>query len=152
MKPSVAKSPRKVYAMDTLSYRGYAVTTIVDLFTKWAHAKVHEGASAARGGTKPTAAMSKIALAEAIERGGKPASVRVDGGREFRGDFETFLDVKSIQKITSRPAAPMSNGAVEAMNGKLRKMMESHQIERGSTVQEALCPFRVVLPYSRCCG
>jgi hypothetical protein len=41
--------------------------------------------------------------------------VRTDGGKEFAGDFAALLTTLGIEKITTRPIAPWTNGRAERM-------------------------------------
>jgi hypothetical protein len=46
---------------------------------------------------------------------GRPERVRTDGGREFAGEFASFVDSLGIQRIQTRTVSPWTNGRAERM-------------------------------------
>jgi len=89
------------------------VLTVVDLFSKYAHAI-------------PLNASREVARAMASTfKGGRPSTLQTDNGGEFVST--TFKDVLGgkTKHVLSRPYTPQAQGAVERFNGTLKRHLLS---------------------------
>ena len=69
-----------------------------------------------------TSRSAKRFLEELLEKAPFPTlSIQVDGGSEFRQDFEDFCEERKIPLIVLPPAKPTYNGGVERGNKTFRE-------------------------------
>lgn len=113
----------RVY-IDTMFFDDYAVVCIIDLFSKFAHAKTFK---------KP------ITSAKALQAYNEFASllkhdvkeVRSDVGSEFNKDFKKALEQKQTRTL---PYAKNEASPIERFNGTLRRIVERLFVVRGKTI------------------
>ena len=90
-------------------------------FTKWVEATSYAGLTAAR--------VAKFIRSNIIYRYGVPHELISDRGAHFRGEVDTLVQEYGIQHHRSSAYRPQTNGAVEAVNKIikriLRKMVET---------------------------
>ena len=90
-------------------------------FTKWVEATSYAGLTAAR--------VAKFIRSYIIYRYGVPHELISDRGAHFRGEVDTLVQEYGIQHHRSSAYRPQTNGAVEAANNNikriLRKMVET---------------------------
>lgn len=67
--------------------------------------------------------VSKVFTERILAVYGRPRRVRTDGGREFAGDFEQLLASLGIEKITTAPLAPWTNGRAERMVREVKSLL-----------------------------
>ena len=93
----------------------------IDNFTKWVEATSYDGLTAAR--------VVKFIRSHIIYRYRVPHEVISDRGAHFRGKVDTLVQEYGIQHHRSSAYRPLTNGAVEAANKNikriLRKMVET---------------------------
>ena len=93
----------------------------IDYFTKWVEATSYAGLTAAR--------VAKFIRSHIIYRYGVPHELISDRGAHFRGEVDTLVQEYGIQHHRSSAYRPQTNGAVEAVNKNikriLRKMVET---------------------------
>lgn len=86
-----------------------------------------------------TALTASKMLLQVFGRYGKPRAIRADGGTQFTADIiQEFLKLLDIEKITTIPYHPSSNGIVERANGEvvrhLRALVFDKRLENWSEV------------------
>ena len=93
----------------------------IDYFTKWVEATSYVGLTEAR--------VAKFIRSHIIYRYGVPHEFISDRGDHFRGEVDTLVQEYGIQHHRSSAYRPQTNGAVEAANKNikriLRKMVET---------------------------
>ena len=93
----------------------------IDYFTKWVEATSYARLTAAR--------VAKFIRSHIIYRYGVPHELISDKGAHFRGEVDTLVQEYGIQHHRSSAYRPQTNGAVEAANKNikriLRKMVET---------------------------
>ena len=93
----------------------------IDYFTKWVEATSYAGLTAAR--------VAKFIRSYIIYRYGVPHELISDRGAHLRGEVDTLVQEYGIQHHRSSAYRPQTNGAVEAANKNikriLRKMVET---------------------------
>ena len=97
------------------------ILVAIDYFTKWVEATSYAGLTAAR--------VAKFIRSYIIYRYGVPHEFISDRGAHFRGEVDTLVQEYGIQHHRSSAYRPQTNGAVEAPNNNikriLRKMVET---------------------------
>ena len=97
------------------------ILVAIDYFTKWVEATSYGGLIAAR--------VAKFIRSHIIYRYGVPHELILDRGAHFRGEVDTLVQEYGIQHHRSSAYRPQTNGAVEAANKNikriLRKMVET---------------------------
>ena len=97
------------------------ILVAIDYFTKWVEATSYAGLTAAR--------VAKFIRSHIIYRYGVPHELISDRGAHFRGEVDTLVQEYGIQHHRSSAYRPQTNGAVEAANKNikriLRKMVET---------------------------
>ena len=97
------------------------ILVAIDYFTKWVEATSYAGLTAAR--------VAKFIRSHIIYRYGVPHELISDRGAHFRGEVDTLVQEYGIQHHRSSAYKPQTNGAVEAINKNikriLRKMVET---------------------------
>ena len=63
---------------------------------------------------------------ELLPRFGKPRWVRVDAGREFRGDFERLCGDLGVTVRVASSAHPQANGQVERVNREIKTAIRKY--------------------------
>ena len=107
------------------------ILTVVDLFSKFAHAK-------------PLSSKSGRAVAQAMAStftNGRPRVVQTDNGSEFvNALFRQAL--RRTKHVISRPYTPQAQGAVERFNGTLKKhLCGAREKSRAYEWRELITPF-----------
>jgi hypothetical protein len=93
------------------------ILTVIDLFSKylWAIA------------IKDKTAKSVVAAMDKILKESPPKILQTDNGSEFiANEFQDLLKLHSVKHITSRSYTPQSQGAVERVNGTLKRAISLH--------------------------
>ena len=97
------------------------ILIVIDYFTKWVEATSYAGLTSAR--------VAKFIKSHIIYRYGVPYELISDRGTHFRGEVDTLVQEYGIQHHRSSVYRPQTNGAVEAANKNikriLRKMVET---------------------------
>ena len=97
------------------------ILVAIDYFTKWVEATSYAGLTASR--------VAKLIKSHIIYRYGVPHELISDRGAHFRGKVDTLVQEYGIQHHRSSAYWPQTNGAVEAANKNikriLRKMVET---------------------------
>ncbi|RVW21449.1 Pol polyprotein [Vitis vinifera] len=115
------------------------ILVAIDYFTKWVEAASYARLTAAR--------VAKFIRSHIICRYGVPHELISDRGVHFRGEVDTLIQEYGIQHHRSSAYRPQTNGAVEAANKNikriLRKMVETSQdwprkFQRGDLVLKVL--------------
>ena len=120
--------PFSVWGIDIIgknspkSFSGHEyILVAIDYFTKWVKATSYAGLTAAR--------VSKFIRSHIIYRYGVPHELISDRGVHIRGEVDTLVQEYGIQHHQSFAYRPQTNGAVEAANKNikriLRKMVET---------------------------
>lgn len=102
------------FVSDSLSTgRGIRLLAVVDVFTRECLSLEVDTSMSGRRVTR--------SLEAAIERRGKPDTLRCNNGPEFTSrHFVGWCEEQKIQLIHIQPGRPMQNGHVESFNGRLR--------------------------------
>ena len=97
------------------------ILVAIDYFTKWVEAASYARLTVAR--------VAKFIRSHIICRYGVPYELISDRGMHFRGEVDTLIQEYGIQHHKSSVYRPQTNGAVEAVNKNikriLRKMVET---------------------------
>ena len=97
------------------------ILVAIDCFTKWVEATSYAGLTATR--------VAKFIRSHTIYRYGVPHELISDRGAHFKGEVDTLVQEYGIQHHRSSTYRPQTNGAVEAANKNikriLRKMVET---------------------------
>ena len=97
------------------------ILVAIDYFTKWVEATSYDRLTAAR--------VAKFIISHIIYQYGVPQELISDRGAHFRGEVDTLVQEYGIQHHRSSTYRPQTNGAVEAANKNikriLRKMVET---------------------------
>ena len=87
----------------------------VDYFSKWIEAESYTSITAKK--------MAKFIERQILARYGIPHQVISDNGVQFRGETSTLLEKYGIEHHRSSPYRPQANGAVEAANKTIKKIL-----------------------------
>ena len=91
------------------------ILVVIDYFTKWV-----EDASYAR---LTVARVAKFIRSHIIRRYGVPHQLISDKGVHFRGEVDTLIQEYDIQHHRSSEYKPQTNGAVEAVNKNIKRIL-----------------------------
>jgi ribonuclease HI len=105
------------------------ILVAIDYFTKWVEAE-----SFAVLGAKQ---VSRFFQKNIITRYGVPSEVISDNGTQFMGEFASLMSKYRVKHHKSSPYRPQTNGAVEAANKNLKKIL-SKMIDEGKSWAEKL--------------
>ena len=92
------------------------ILVAIDYFTKWVEATSYAGLTAAR--------VAKFIRSHIIYRYGVPHELISDRGAHFRGEVDTLVQEYGIQHHRSSAYRPQTNGAVEAANKNIKRILK----------------------------
>ena len=92
------------------------ILVAIDYFTKWVEATLHKVLN-----SKKVAQFIQINI---ICRYGVPHEIILDNGQHFKGETEKLLRQFNIQHHKSSPYRPQTNGAVEAANKNIGRILK----------------------------
>lgn len=113
-----ATGPNERWAMDFMrdtlrGARAFRLLTVIDTYTRECLAIEVDSSL---GGERVTAVLDRLVAAR-----GKPRSIVVDNGPEFRGRaLDAWAHEHGVALVFIRPGKPVDNAYVEAFNGRLR--------------------------------
>ena len=93
------------------------ILVAIDYFTKWVEATSYAGLIAAR--------VAKFIRSHIIYRYGVPHELISDRGAHFRGEVDTLVQEYGIQHHRSSAYRPQTNGAVEAANKNIKRILRN---------------------------
>ena len=88
---------------------------VIDYFSKWVEAKSYT--------TVGSRQMARFIKKNIICRYGLPHHVVTDNGVQFKADTEVLLKEYKIEHYRSSPYRPQANGAVEAVNKNIKRIL-----------------------------
>ena len=91
------------------------ILVAIDYFTEWVEATSYAGLTTARVG--------KFIISHFIYRYGVPHELISDRGAHFRGEVDTLVQEYGIQHHRSSAYRPQTNGAVEASNKNIKRIL-----------------------------
>ena len=91
------------------------ILVAIDYFTKWVEATSYVGLTAVR--------VAKFIRSHIIYRYGVPHELISDRGAHFRGEVDTLVQEYGIQHHRSSAYRPQNNGAVEAANKNIKRIL-----------------------------
>ena len=116
--------PFSVWGIDIIgkispkSFSGHEyILVAIDYFTKWVEVTSYAGLTAAR--------VAKFIRSHIIYRYGVPHELISDKGTHFRGEVDTLVQEYGIQHHRSSAYRPQTNGAVEAVNKNIKRILRN---------------------------
>ena len=109
------------------------ILVAIDYFTKWVEATSYAGLTAAR--------VAKFIRSHIIYRYGVPHELISDRGAHFRGEVDTLVQEYGIQHHRSSAYRPQTNGAVEATNKNINRILRK-MVETSRDWSDALWAYR----------
>ena len=92
------------------------ILVAIDYFTKWVEAAAYKTLTAVQ--------VSKFIKQNIIYRYGVPSAMVSDNGKQFEGKAKELLEQYNIKVHKSTTYRPQTNGAVEAANKTIKKILE----------------------------
>jgi hypothetical protein len=105
------------------------ILVAIDYFTKWVEAESFRAVK--------TKQVIKFVKEHILCRFGVPHKIVTDNGVQFGAELDGFLEKYGIQHHRSSPYRPQTNGAVEAANKNIKKIL-AKMVERGRDWAEKL--------------
>ena len=133
-KPILAFAPNERWAIDLVSMERYSkqnkgyiqILTCVDFYSRYVWARPLKNKKSAD---------VVVALRDICNKAGVyPEILQKDGGGEFQGATNTFMEGHNIKWINTLSYSPQSNGLIENFNNQLRKMLRELMIRHGNLV------------------
>jgi putative transposase len=132
-RPNVT-DPGSLVQMDTVHFVDWStgerfyLYTVIDLYSRWAYAEVHDKLSQAHS--------LKVALRAQVKSGFHFAMMQTDNGPEFQKYFHDMLQVRQIALRHSRVRQSNDNAHVERFNRTLQdECVSSYPLRRNVTQQ-----------------
>ena len=117
------------------------ILVAIDYFTKWVEATSYAGLTAAK--------VAKFIRSHIIYRYGVPHELISDRGAHLRGEVDTLVQEYGIQHHQSSAYRPQTNGAVEAINKNIKRILRK-MVETSRDWSENL-PFALWAYYTSFC-